>query len=216
MSYPTADDAAIELAILPDWGDGIESRTMWTTLITRSRRGIEQRTRKRATPRLIMTYTPAQLHGLNAFGRLDALRTYSRSVLFVPWWPSGLVISGMASETSLTVASTPMAGEWEEGRVFLWSAAAGGQFRTVASRTASNFTLEAEAGATVYSSGYAFPVRAALLEGGEALLRDPRHSTASGMLTFKTLGATPQPVAAAEIYVGDAPLHVGDAPVLAS
>jgi len=152
----TEDTTPTELAILPDWSQGVEVELEYPTAIQRSWSGRDQRQRKRVKPIRTQRYTRTGLTAAQARARLGAIRDEIRVPQYAPWWADGIQITTMANQTTVTLDIAPIEGDWADiVRVFLWSRSLGGEFRTLSSQASRTLTLSGTG--TLYSSGWCFP-----------------------------------------------------------
>lgn len=192
MSTPpkTTNQTPQQLAIMPDWGEGIRQRTVYRTELVRSRRGLEQRTQHRRRPSLSIEYTAEGIHDAAARRRLEAVVGNYRVPLLVPWWPQGTKIQEtMADDTDVVLFTNPVADDWDQSTmVFLWDRVHGGEFRALEAREGRNLTLTDEGTHTRFPAGaWCFPVRRAIREKGDDILTPNRHRTTNEKLIFRTL-----------------------------
>lgn len=189
LPFPISTDTPAQVAILPDWAEGIRQSIVYRTDVTRSHTGLEQRMQRRKRPLLAMEYNVA-VNGADARRRLETVLAMNRTPLLVPWWVSGARLSvDMASDTTAVLASDPISDEWDHtGWVFFWSRKLGIEWRQLASRNGRTLTLTDTGIHTDFEAGdYVFPVRLAVRDRGEELLASPQHRTAIDKLIFRTL-----------------------------
>lgn len=187
MSYPyeTTIDTPAQIAIHPDWAQGVVQGTRYRTEIQQTRAGMEQRTQHRLRPILTMEYTTTP----EAAEALERVATQTRGPILTPWWPHGLKLAvPMPSDTEITLSSAPIASEWDrDGWVYLWNRSIGGEFRQIDSRLALTITLTGT-GTTYPAGSWAFPVRLATRAGDEAMLQARKaRATAREKVIFQTL-----------------------------
>lgn len=189
LPYPISTDAAAQLAVLPDWGEGVRHSVIYRTDMTRSNTGLEQRSQRRRRPLLAMEYSLA-VHDADARRRVETALAASRGTLLVPWWPSGArLASDMPGDTTAILASDPISDEWDHtGWVFFWSRANGVEWRQLASRSGRTLTLTDTGIHTDFQAGdFCFPVRRAVRDKDDSLLQAGTHRTATDKLIFRTL-----------------------------
>lgn len=191
IQNPTTTNQAPDLlAVLPDWAQGMQQRTVYRTEVTRSRAGLEQRAQHRRRPMLSMEYVAAGIHDAAARRRLEGIVVQYRKPLLVPWWPHGCrLLSAMGSATNANLGSNPIADDWDRaGWVFFWDRVTGQEFRQLASRDGRVLTLTNTGGHLLFPAGaYCFPVRLCIREKGDDLLNPGRHRTNPEKLIFRTL-----------------------------
>jgi hypothetical protein len=134
-NYPSTLDDATFLAILPDWAAGITQTTTYRTDISRSRRGLEQRTQRQRRPYLTMEYNWTATDAA-ARRRIENAVAQARGRLIVPWWPHGIKSnSAMLTDEAIILDSAPIEGEIVSGGwVYIWHRSLGGEFREVVNK----------------------------------------------------------------------------------
>ncbi len=189
LTYPTSDDTPTQLAIMPDWGEGVRQVLIYRTDILRSRAGIEQRSQRMTRPKLGLEYV-ATATDEPARRRIETILATSRGPLHVPWWTSGVKLSvAMTAATSLTLEHVPIAEDFDQvALVYLWDRTVGGEWRTVASRAGAVLTLTSSGVHTLFPAGsWCFPVRLAVRDRDDSLLETAHQRAASDRLLFRTL-----------------------------
>lgn len=189
LTYPTTKDTPVQFALMPDWAAGVKQQTIYRTDITRSRRGLEQRSQRQRKPSLMIEYQADHIDE-DARRLLERTVTSTRGALLVPWWPNGSTLqSDMGSATGAVLDSTPISDDWDlTGWVYLWHRTSGAEWRELASRSGRNLTLTDSGGHTLFPAGsHCFPVRLAVRMRDDNLLESPRHQAETNRLIFRTL-----------------------------
>lgn len=189
VNYPLSTDEPVRFAIMPDWGVGVRQTVIYRTDVTRSRKGLEQRSQRRKRAILGIEYT-VSMHDENARRRVETILASSRTPLIIPWWTSGVLLDGpMTTDTAALLASDPIEDDWtREAWVYLWSRANGAEWRQVASRVGRVITFVDTGSHIHFSDGaFIFPGRLAIRENHDTLMESERHRTTRETLTFRTL-----------------------------
>jgi hypothetical protein len=160
-------DTPTNLAILPDWKRRVTLTEQWDTNLTRSFGGKGQSSSKRVRPTYRLEYTRAGLTAAESRRRLLAVRAEFEVPLIVPIWLDGAVLSG---DMTLVTGNdrVPLGEIFVNGYdlpfvVYIWTEAAGGEFRTVTSFSGATLTLDGSG--TLYAAGaHCFPCRLAVRE----------------------------------------------------
>lgn len=189
VNYPLSTDAPTRFAVMPDWGEGVRQTIVYRTDVTRSRKGLEQRSQRRKRAILGMEYS-VSLHDDNARRRVETVLASSRTPLIIPWWVSGAVLNAdMTIDTSALLESYPIEDDWSrEPWVYLWNRDQGAEWRQVASRDANLLTLIDTGSHILFRDGtFVFPGRLAIREIDDSLMNSERHRTTRETLTFRTI-----------------------------
>lgn len=189
MATPLTTDTAERLVLFPDWAGGIDQTTGYSTSVQRAKSGLEQRSRMRKSPVLTIKYLINSERDTAALNRLLEIRKESRKPLLVPWWPNAAKTGAAMTANSVTISTNPIAADFDKrGEIFIWNSEDSWQFRTIATRSGRNFTLEPETETIIFPAGsFVAPVRKALREIGEDQQYALTKGDSSEQVTFKTI-----------------------------
>lgn len=188
-NYPTTQDTPVKLAIMPDWSGGIEQQATYRTDITRSRRGLEQRTSRQRRPILSQSYQWTSSEAA-ARRRIEDAITQARGPLIVPWWPHGIPLRvAMVGDTIADLEYGFI--EHEEPQiqwVYFWHRTAGAEWREVSAVAGSILTLVDTGTHIDFPAGsFCFPAFLAMREAADSSNRIDNARTVDETLNFRTL-----------------------------
>jgi hypothetical protein len=182
-----SEDAVLVLStsIRPDWAQGVTNELKYTTAITTSHSGIDQRSSRRVTARKVMEFTVDGLSRAQSQEIFSVLENRGRGALIVPWWAEGLRLSvTMSAGTSCQVEVFPLADWLDIGdRILI-----GTDIRIVTGITGRVLTLQALGGAILWPAGtWAYPMRLAVMDRPEKAASIIRFDAARQELRFVQL-----------------------------
>lgn len=185
---PTTDDAPVRCAFMPDWSMGVSLTSSFLTSVSISRKGLEQRIRRRVKPIYQLEYTRTGLTPEEARNRLREVQAEFRGPLTVPMWTDGIGLqAGMVSATSALLESNPIDEEWlAPFDVYLWHPTAGEEWRTCTEVDGRNLTFSGTG--TLFPVGtLVFPSRAMLREASEGAMRIVDVESGEEIHRYRTL-----------------------------
>ena len=189
MPNPDTDDTPLQLALEPDWEQGIKLEKQFSTSVQRSWAGRDQRQRKWEKPRLKMSYQRSGLTAAQAKVRIQAIRDELRQPIMGPVWPDGVPLQSTISGAGATNASLNQnpVNEWDGiTAVWIWDRANGGEFRTVVSVVTRTVTLSGTGRA--YTAGaYVFPCSLMVREISDKQLQPINLETGTEKVEFRML-----------------------------
>lgn len=137
----------------PDWGRGVVLIHSHITQIKTSRSGLEQRSRNRVTPMIRLEWTAGGLTQAEIKQRgIDDLAE-SRYPCVVPLWTEPVGMDGdMPDADTISIDTTPAAGEFEQGDWIYIDDGTARQFRQIETLADTDtFNLETHAAPTTFT-----------------------------------------------------------------
>lgn len=189
MAKPNTDDTPVQLALEPDWSQGVQLTVEFSSAVQRSWAGRDQRQRKWEKPRLKIQYRRTGLTPAQAKARILEVRSETRQPIMGPVWPDGVPLQNAmtgAGATGALLDQNPVH-DWEGiDTVWIWNRSLGGEFRSLTSVTGRTLVLGGS-GTTYPAGAFVFPCRIMTRETSDQALEPINLETGTETVEFMTL-----------------------------
>lgn len=189
MSDPTTNDAPDLFLVLPDWSKSIKQGISYRTDISRSAKGLEQRSQRRRRPVLRMSYQADRQR--ESGGALGELQAETRGPIRIPWWPHGIMLrTDMADTTTAALASAPLVERWSAtGFVFLHHPKQGGEIREISLGNGTESLVFVDDGDHIQfqAGSYCYPMIDAVRDADPSALRSQTHQSRTETINVREL-----------------------------